>query len=90
MDEATPKYLLASVSRMLGRVSNSSKSRSALSTDSMGYCGGGPYRDVSFCSNEGMDFIVLGGGGIRGLTGVAAFNTAHRDVPVRASKRSRC
>src|SRR3954447_11720876 len=42
VDEATPRYWLTSVSRRLGCSPSSSRTRSALSTDSMGYCGPGP------------------------------------------------
>src|ERR1700759_5231205 len=39
VDEATPRYRVASVNRISGCSPNSSSSFNALSTDSIGYCG---------------------------------------------------
>ncbi len=90
VDDATPRYLLASVSRMLGRVSKSSNNRSALSTDSMGYCGGGPYLESSSARDADMSFMLLTGGFSLCPARAQAVNEAHQVVRVHVSKQSLC
>ena len=90
VDDATPRYLLASVSRMLGRVSKSNNNRSALSTDSMGYCGGGPYLESSSVCDADMSFMVLIWGFAPGPATAPTVNCAHQVVRFRVSKQSRC
>lgn len=90
VDDATPRYLLASVSRMLGRVSKSSNNRSALSTDSMGYCGGGPYLELSSVCDADMIFMVLTWVFALCPAMAPAVNGAHQVVRARVSRQSRC
>ena len=87
---ASSRVLLASVNRMLGWVSNRRSSRNALSTDSMGYCGGGPYLDAASVSVDCMpDIVPSMGGGVCVLLS-ASFTTQRSSEPVRVSMPFAC